>query len=92
MSQFNDIVDMLTAAATRIPSKELSRLSSIVAAEEATGEVWDSPHHLANGRSFWIWIDPATFPEDHLLEFNALVPAEGNQGYYAYQGDLTPKI
>jgi hypothetical protein len=92
MAALEDVITRLTDAAARIPSKELSRLNSLVAAAEANEEPLESGQRFAHGHSWWVWIDLSTFPEEYLKDFNAMIPDEGQQGFYAYDGDLTPLI
>lgn len=90
----NIIINEKLGKQDRIPSKFIEALRRGISklAEDGiaieSGELIDVYRNGRRVSGFWMWLDPATADEYDFYAASALMPDEGNQGYYAYLGSL----
>lgn len=92
--ELTNIIEEKLDKQERIPTTFIDALRRGISKLEEEGIAIESGELIdvyRNGRrvsGFWMWLDPATADEYDFYAASALMPDEGNQGYYAYLGEL----
>lgn len=95
------IIDEKLAKAERIPERDIEGLHNALEELKEAGDAVESGQFIdcvfpsENGTAehwlgMWMWIDPSTCDDKDIYVATALLNDEGNQGYYAYLGMLSP--